>query len=43
MKQQSHQPQEKYAHMRSIGKKTSGFGIATCLGDLSEPDGGVDG
>jgi hypothetical protein len=43
MKQETHQSQQKDAHVRSIGEKTSRLGITACLGDLGEPDGGIDG
>ena len=29
--------------MRSVGQQTTSLRIATCLGDLCEPNGGIDG
>lgn len=43
MVQQSHQPQQEYAHVWTIRQHPSRFRIATRLGNLGEPYGGVDG
>lgn len=42
MKQQSHQPQQEDSNVRPIWQESTSFWIAARLGDLSEPDGGVN-